>query len=100
MVRVRVSNSGQRRGTEVVQLYVRDPVASLSRPLRQLKGFRRVALDPGASTIVEFTLVPADLAFWHGGAMQPEDGMFEVTVGGDSRATRSARFELVTGTPN
>jgi beta-glucosidase len=63
MVRARVTNSGTRAATEVVQLYVQDVTASITRPVRELKGFRRVALKPGESQVVEFTLRAADLRF-------------------------------------
>lgn len=95
-VSVRVTNSGQRRGSEVVQLYVHDEIASVSPPVRLLKGFQRVTLGPGASKDVSFTLVPAALAFYRGnGRMGTEPGTYDVYVGGDSMATRSARFVLV-----
>ena len=95
-VTVRVTNSGRRRGTEVAQLYVHDRVASVSPPLRQLKGFQRVTLDPGQSRDVVFALAPSDLAF-HRADMTPgtEPGDYDVFVGGDSTATRSARFTLL-----
>ncbi len=95
-VRVRVTNTGQRRGAEVVQLYVRDLVASVSRPVRQLKGFQRISLDPGQSRTVTFTLTPRDLAF-HRADMSFgwEPGAFKVYVGADSTATDSAQFTLV-----
>jgi len=95
-VSVKVTNTGKRRGAEVVQLYVHDLVASVSRPVRQLKGFKRIVLDPGQSREVTFSLTPADLAF-HRADMSPgwEPGAFAVFVGGDSTATASARFTLV-----
>ncbi len=97
-VKVRVTNTGKRRGAEVVQLYVHDLVASVSRPVRQLKGFQKVVLDPGQSREVTFTLTPADLAF-HRADMSygTEPGGFRVFAGGDSTATTSARFTLVAG---
>lgn len=91
-----VTNTGTRQGEEVVQLYLRDPVASLSRPLRELKGFRKIRLDPGESATVTFTITTRDLSFhkedltfgW-------EPGAFELFIGGNSRDTQSARFEGV-----
>lgn len=59
----RITNSGSRAAEEVVQLYIRDRVASITRPVRQLKAYRKVALAPGASEVVRFTLRPADLSF-------------------------------------
>jgi len=94
-VAVTVANSGRRQGTEVVQLYVRDLVGSLTRPVRELKGFRRISLKPGESTRVEFRLTPADLAY-HGSDMRlaAEPGDFQLWVGGDSGATLGAAFRL------
>lgn len=62
-VRLRTTNSGDRAGTDVVQLYGRDVSASVARPLAQLLGFRRVALEPGESALVELDVPPARLAF-------------------------------------
>lgn len=94
-VAVTVTNTGRRQGTEVVQLYLRDLVGSLTRPVRELKGFRRVPLEPGQSQRVEFRLTPADLAF-HGRDMRlaAEPGDFHVWVGGDSGATLGAAFRF------
>jgi beta-glucosidase len=91
-----VKNVGQRAGTEVVQLYVRDRVGSVTRPVRELKGFVKLALAPGAEQRVSFTLSAADLVF--SGLdlrVAAEAGLFDVYVGGDSRADASAEFELV-----
>jgi beta-xylosidase len=63
-VRVRVTNTGALGGTEVVQLYVRDEVARVARPNRQLAGFARVDLGPGASSTVRFTVDPTLLAYY------------------------------------
>ena len=95
-VSVRVTNTGRRAGTEVVQLYVRDDVASVTRPVRELRGFRRVELQPGQSQTVTFALGHDDLAF-HGPDMKRivEPGAFTVFVGGSSAADLQARFEVV-----
>ncbi len=94
-VSVEVANTGDRPGAEVVQLYVRDEVASVTRPLRELKGFERVELAPGQTRTVTFTLRPDDLQLWGAdGAWTAEPGWFTVFVGGSSAATESARFEL------
>ena len=66
-VDVTVKNVGSRAGDEVVQLYVRDDVASVTRPVKELKHFKRIHLQPGESQQVRFTLKPADLAFWQRG---------------------------------
>ncbi|HUP44698.1 MAG TPA: beta-glucosidase BglX [Thermoanaerobaculia bacterium] len=80
-VSANVTNSGTRAGDEVVQLYVNDPVATTSRPVRELKGFRRVSLAPGQSRRVEFTLTPADLQIWVDGGWKFEPGTFRVWIG-------------------
>ncbi len=95
-VSVRVRNTGARAGREIVQLYVRDPVASRSRPLRQFKGVARVDLAPGEARRVEIDLPVGELAFADGdGRRVLEPGRFEVFVGGSSAATLGAAFDLV-----
>jgi beta-glucosidase len=97
-VRVTVTNAGERAGTEIVQLYVRDDAASVTRPVRQLKGFRRVELAPGASREVVFQIGPDDLAFWNLDMERVvEPGDFTVFVGGSSTATQEARFTVEEG---
>lgn len=94
-VRVRLTNSGSRRGTEVVQLYIHDQVASVSPPVRLLKGFQRVTLAPGESRDVAFTLTPEDLAFHRADmSLGTEPGGYQVFVGGDSTTTNGAHFTL------
>ena len=94
-VSVTVTNTGTREGTEVVQLYVRDEVASVARPVRELKGFRRVTLKPGEARTVELRLAARDLAFY-GLAMRPvlEPGTFRVFVGPNSAEGLEASFTL------
>jgi beta-glucosidase len=84
-VQVDVTNVGRRAGDEVVQLYVRDDVSSVTRPLLELKGFRRVTLAPGQARTVTFDIVPADLAFF-GADMKRvvEPGTFTIFAGPDS----------------
>jgi len=94
-VSVRVTNTGKRAGTEVVQLYVRDDVASVTRPVRELRGFQRVELEPGQSRTVTFALGPDDLAFYGLDMKRTvEPGTFTVFVGGSSTADLQARFEV------
>jgi beta-glucosidase len=95
-VRVRVANTGSRAGDEVVQLYLRDDVASVTRPVKQLCRFQRITLRPSESRTVIFTLGPDDLAF-PGPDLQPiiEPGTFTVFVGTNSVEVREARFEVV-----
>ena len=81
--------AGAGAGDEVVQLYVRDEIASVAQPVIALKGFRRVALAPGASADVEFTLGPAELQLLDR-ELRPvvEPGDFRVMVGASSRDIR------------
>lgn len=88
-VRARITNRGTRTGDEVVQLYVRDEVASLSRPVIQLRGFAKVTLAPGESREVSFPLTAADLAFYGlDGRWVTEPGSFRLMVGASSRDIR------------
>jgi beta-glucosidase len=91
-----VRNAGEREGDEVVQLYVRDAVASVARPLKELRGFKRVHLKPGEATTVEFTLMPDDLAFYDQRMRRiVEPGTFIVMVGSSSEDIRLyGEFEL------
>lgn len=96
VVSVTLTNTGGREGTEVAQLYIRDEVGSITRPVRELKGFERVTLAPGETRQVDFTLTVDDFKF-HGPNMEfiAEPGWFSVFVGGSSQDTIDARFELV-----
>lgn len=93
-ISVDVENSGKRAGEEIVQLYINDPVASLSRPVKELKGFRRVALAPGEKKRVKFTLSRADLRFWADGGWKFEPGVFRVWVGPSSVRGLEGQFSL------
>jgi beta-glucosidase len=94
-VSVDVTNSGDFDGEEVVQLYIRDVVGSVSRPLRELKGFRKISLAKGATQKVSFTLSPKELSFYNYDLdFVAEPGIFQVFVGGNSNAELSAEFEL------
>ena len=94
-VSVEVSNTGDFDGEEVVQLYVRDLVATVTPPLRLLKGFEKVFIKKGETKKVEFKLGTDDLAFYHPDlSFYAEPGEFTVFVGGDSNAALSANFNL------
>lgn len=96
-VTVELHNSGNYDGEEVVQLYVRDEVASITRPLRELKGFKKVFLKKGETKTVTFTLTAEQLAFYHPDmTCYAESGDFTVFVGGDSNTTLAAQFTLQT----
>ncbi len=86
-VSVDVTNTSPRAGQEVVQLYVRDPKARLMRPPKELKGFRKVSLQPGETTTVSLTLDMRALAYFDdaSGAWVADAGMFEVLIGSSSR---------------
>ncbi len=96
MATVTLTNTGASTATEVVQLYVRDLVGSVTRPVRELKGFRRVELAPGAQTDVSFTLHTDDLAF-HNAALQrvTEPGEFHLWIGPDAARGVRGVFSVV-----
>jgi beta-glucosidase len=95
MVSVTVRNSGNRPGEEVVQLYARDPVASVSRPVQELRGFRRIALAPGEAKRVSFVLTPAQFALWDAGHWRIEAGEIQLMVGASSADIRArAAFRI------
>jgi beta-glucosidase len=88
-------NTGARAGSEVVQLYIRDRVSSVTRPVKELKGFRRVHLEPGESRTVEIPITPASLAFFDIEMRRVvEPGEFEVMVGTSSRDEDLQRLTL------
>jgi beta-glucosidase len=95
-VGVDVKNTSSVAGTETVQLYVRDMVASIEQPLRELKGFQRVTLAPGEQKHVSFTLGFDDLAFYNVDLKRVvEPGTFKVWVGGSSLAKDEAEFTVL-----
>jgi beta-glucosidase len=96
-VRVDVKNAGERRGEEVVQLYVHDRISSVTTPVMQLRGFKKIALEPGEKQTVRFTLGPGQLKLldeqlkW-----VVEPGVFEVLVGASSKDIRlRGTFEVI-----
>jgi beta-glucosidase len=94
-VSVNVTNSGGRAGDEVVQLYLRDVVSSVTRPVKELKGFERVTLKPGETKAVTFTIGHDALGFWKTAReFTVEPGKFDVTVGGSSAGGMTTSFEL------
>jgi beta-glucosidase len=90
-----VTNTGARAGDEVVQLYIHDRVASRTRPVRELKGFARVSLAPGASKRVTLTLKREDLRFWGDGDWVIEPGLFDLWLATSSVNGEKQSFELV-----
>ena len=94
-VSVEVENVGARAGDEVVQLYIRDLVASMTRPVKELKGFQRVTLQPGQKRRVEFVLDREHLGFWNREMRYVvEPGEFRVMVGSSSADVIEAKFEV------
>ena len=94
-VKATLKNTGKKEATEVVQLYVRDLVGSVTRPVRELKGFQRVTLAPGQQTEVVFELPIQDLAFYGKDMVKKvEPGKFQVWIAGDSASGTLAEFEV------
>lgn len=95
VVSVPVANTGSRAAAEVVQLYVRDLVASMSRPVKELKHFERVELQPGETKTVSFTITPADLSFYNSNLeFVLEPGEFDIMVGPSSADVQTARLTV------
>jgi beta-glucosidase len=95
-VRVPVTNKGKAAGDEVVQVYIRDLVGSITRPVRELKAFRRIAILPGQTEVLEFAISTDDLKFYNNEEqLLLEPGKFELYVGGSSAAPLAATFEVV-----
>lgn len=95
VVSVAVTNTGQRDGEEIVQLYLRDMVASVTRPVKELKGFKKVAIKAGETVKVDFTITNDLLSFYNAQLVKDsEPGEFTVYVGGSSTTTNQTRFIL------
>ncbi len=95
-VTVDVKNTGSRAGDEVAQLYIHQQAGTASRPVRELKGFERVALAPGQTKTVRFKLGPDELRYWNAAARGwvQEAENFDVWVGGDSSANLHSTFKV------
>jgi beta-glucosidase len=89
-----VRNAGDRPGEEIVQMYIADPVASVSRPVKELKGFQRISLQPGEGKRVEFTIKRRDLQFWSDKGWIAEPGEFKVWIGPSSATGLEGKFVL------
>ena len=90
-----MTNTGTRKGDEVVQLYIHDPVASISQPIRRLRGFERVTLAPGTKTTVTFTLDRSDFGFYDNrGKFVVETGRIDVYAGNSSSAEATKSFTV------
>jgi beta-glucosidase len=94
-VSVDVTNTGKRAGDEVVQLYIRDLVSSVTRPVKELRGFRRITLEPGETRTVTFALGEKDLRFWNKDMKRVvEPGEFAIMVGGNSAELKTATLTV------
>jgi len=92
---VDVKNTGSRSGDEVVQLYIHDPVASISQPVRRLRDFERVTLAPGQTKTVTFNLDRTDVGFYDNtGRFVVEPGQIDVYAGDSSKATLTKSFTV------
>ena len=97
-VLVDVTNTGQRAGTEVVQMYIRDRVSSLTRPVKELKGFQKLSLQPGETRTVTLNITPECLAFYDINMRYVvEPGEFEIMVGNSSRDEDLQKVVLTIG---
>jgi beta-glucosidase len=95
-VSVTVTNTGERAGDEVVQLYIHQRYGRVARPVRELKGFQRISLEPGESRVVEFTLGPDELRYWSAADREwvQDASTFDVWVGGSAVADMGTTFEV------
>jgi beta-glucosidase len=93
---VEVTNTADRQADEVVQLYLHQRHGSASRPVRELKGFRRITLAPGESRTLEFPIGPDERRYWNAAVRDwvLDPSTFDVWVGGDSTAPLSTTFEV------
>ncbi|MFN3314505.1 MAG: glycoside hydrolase family 3 C-terminal domain-containing protein, partial [Hyphomonas sp.] len=94
-VSVSVTNTGPRAGDEVVQLYIRDVVSSVTRPVKELRGFSRVTLQPGETKTVSFELGERDFRFWDKNMQRVvEPGEFQIMAGGNSRDVKTVSLTV------
>ncbi len=94
-VTVTITNTGKVAGTEIAQLYIRDKVASVTRPVKELKGFEKVVLEAGASKTITFKLTEQELGFYNNqGKYIVEAGQFDVMVGTSSADTKKVSFSI------
>jgi len=95
-VSVTIKNTGRRAGDEIAQLYIRDVVSSVTRPVLELKDFKRVTLAPGESKTISFVITPDKLSFLDLNMSRVvEPGWFEIMVGASSVKHQKARLEVV-----
>ena len=95
-VNVHVTNTGRREGDEVAELYIRQRVASVTRPVMELRGFTRVGLKPGEKKTLQFRLTPQDLQMLNRDMHEVvEPGLFDIMVGPSSDQTSSVPLQVV-----
>ena len=95
-VSIEIKNTGKLKGKEVVQMYIKDRFASVTRPVRELKGFELVELSPGETKMVSFEISESLLKFYSANEVwESEPGFFDVFIGTDSNATINESFKLV-----
>ncbi len=93
---IRVTNSGEYDGKEVVQLYINDPVSTITQPVKRLIGFQKIFLRKGESREVSFTISANDLKFYNSDLKYvAEEGDFNLYIGTNSRDVKGAKFKLV-----
>ncbi len=94
--KINIRNSGKMAGKEIVQLYTRDLVGSLTRPVKELKGFQKISLNPGESKEVTFSLTAEDLKFYNADLQfVAEPGDFKLFIGPNSRDVKTVDFKLL-----
>jgi beta-glucosidase len=93
-VEVEITNTGEVAGDEIVQLYLRDDVSSLARPIKELKGFKRISLQPGETQKVTLPISTRALEFWKDGKWITEPGSFTVMVGPSSEEFKTTKLQL------
>ncbi|KQB42859.1 Glycoside hydrolase, family 3 domain protein [Flavobacterium daejeonense] len=95
VVKVTVKNTGDRKGEEIVQLYIRDEVSSLTRPVKELKDYRRISLLPGEAKVISFTVTPDKLSFFNADLKEViEPGDFSIMVGSSSEEYQTVRLTV------
>lgn len=93
---ITVTNNGQFTGKEVVQLYIRDVVGTVTRPVKELKGFQKIELKPGESKVVTFTITPEHLKFYNYDLKYDwEPGEFQIMIGTNSKDVKTGRVNWV-----
>ena len=97
-ISIDVTNTGKKDGQEIVQLYIHDPVASMTRPVKELKGFKKIFLKAGETKSVQFELSPSEIGFYNNSMEYTvEQGAFKIYIGRNSEDLLESEFEIVVG---